>query len=65
VLIEDKASGQSLIQELLAANDLAGAVAEVGVRSYFQQRGYFKVVVHHPATKREESSNMVEATWRR
>lgn len=32
-------------------NDLAGSVAEFGVRSYFQQRGYFKVVVHDPTTQ--------------
>jgi outer membrane protein assembly factor BamA len=32
-------------------NELAGTVAEVGVRSYFQQRGYFKVVVHDPVTR--------------
>lgn len=32
------------------ADELAGTVAEVGVRNYFQQRGYFKVVTHDPAT---------------
>jgi hypothetical protein len=32
-------------------NELAEAVAEVGVRGYFQQRGYFKVVVHEPAAR--------------
>ena len=32
-------------------NELAGSVAEVGVRTYFQQRGYFKVVVHDPSTR--------------
>ena len=38
-------------KEYSDANELAGTVAEVGVRSYFQQRGYFKVVVHDPVTR--------------
>lgn len=32
-------------------NELAATVAEAGVRNYFQQRGYFKVVVHDPVTR--------------
>ena len=32
-------------------SELAQTVAEAGVRGYFQQRGYFKVVVHEPATR--------------
>jgi outer membrane protein assembly factor BamA len=32
-------------------NELASSVAEVGVRGYFQQRGYFKVVVHDPTPR--------------
>ena len=51
----DKAQQEVLKQfqskEYDDANELAGAVAEVGVRNYFQQRGYFKVVVHDPATR--------------
>jgi hypothetical protein len=30
------------------AKDLAEMVVEVGVRNYFQQRGYFKVMAHDP-----------------
>jgi hypothetical protein len=33
------------------AKAVASEVAQVGVRGYFQQRGYFKVVAHDPATK--------------
>jgi beta-lactamase regulating signal transducer with metallopeptidase domain len=38
-------------KEYKDVNELASTVAEVGVRSYFQQRGYFKVVVHDPTTQ--------------
>jgi outer membrane protein assembly factor BamA len=38
-------------KEYKGVNELASTVAEVGVRSYFQQRGYFKVVVHDPTTQ--------------
>ena len=33
------------------ANELAKTVVEVGIRSFFQQRGYFKVVAHDPVAR--------------
>ena len=38
-------------REFNDVNELAASVVEVGVRNYFQDRGYFKVLAHDPVTK--------------
>ena len=48
--VQQEALKQFQTKEYNDANELAGAVA-AGVRNYFQQRGYFKVVVHDPVTR--------------
>ena len=38
-------------KEYNSANELAEMVVGIGVRSYFQDRGYFKVLAHDPVTQ--------------